>query len=468
MMVRRLLSALLAVAMGASCASGGDGREVQASGRVTDDPAPELTSTTEAAPASSTSLTTATTAPSTSSSQPQASSTTQTTRRRPRPTATTTPPGSDDSWTTSVTGLPGTSGSAATPAKTLPASGRWRPFDPGPLSTRSEALGVWTGKEMLVVGGLVGYDTGTDGAAYDPKAKTWRRIANLPDPNHVVRLGAWTGDELVVWGVPRDNLSGPPTLGAVYTPGTNQWRATAPLPAELTNPQRMPMMSRWTGREVVLYEIGWGVPGKAGAPFVGFYDPRTDTWTVAPPPENATTVGRAVMAGDTLAVLGLSRGPNGPDPRVFLFDRDTMTWHTSPVAPIAIPSYPQIAGVWTGTEIMVGTASYGGGGDGIAYNPSSDEWRTTEVPDFGAASDLSGERLTNGTVGAITHSPGGSIAAYDPRQRAWRGSGPPPGLATADGGVFLSDGKEFLVWGIATDGNSVKNDQPNAAWIWTP
>jgi len=101
---------------------------------------------------------------------------------------------------------------------------------------------------MIVVGGLIGYATATDGAAYDPNTGRWRIIATRPNPDHVVRLGAWTGTELVVFGVPRSNLGGPATSGAAYDPATDTWRTIAALPAEISTGQVMPMMAGWTGR----------------------------------------------------------------------------------------------------------------------------------------------------------------------------------------------------------------------------
>src|SRR2546426_18980 len=73
-------------------------------------------------------------------------------------------------------------GPAPGPSCRLPvAAGSWSTFDPGPLASRSEAVGVWTGHEMVVVGGLVGYAAGADGAAYDPQTGRWHMIAPRPD-----------------------------------------------------------------------------------------------------------------------------------------------------------------------------------------------------------------------------------------------------------------------------------------------
>ncbi|OAI39163.1 hypothetical protein AYO38_08040 [bacterium SCGC AG-212-C10] len=79
--------------------------------------------------------------------------------------------------------------SAGTDAR---ASGEWEQLSPPPLAPRSRVVSVWTGKELLMVGG----DTYTcppnadclgpggpafkDGAALDPDRETWRLIAPAP------------------------------------------------------------------------------------------------------------------------------------------------------------------------------------------------------------------------------------------------------------------------------------------------
>jgi len=325
---------------------------------------------------------------------------------------------------------------------------------------------------MIVVGGLIGYATATDGAAYDPNTGRWRIIATRPNPDHVVRLGAWTGTELVVFGVPRSNLGGPATSGAAYDPATDTWRTIAALPAEISTGQVMPMMAGWTGRQVVVYGIGRGEPGKASVARAGLYDPKKDSWTVLPPIEDATAVGRAGMAGDRFAVLGLSRGPSGPEPRLFVLDTGGGRWHESPVAPVAIPSYPQVPPVWNGRELVVSSsdASYPDV-PSVAYDPATDRWRTVDAP---IIADLPngqhGEPLADGRFVAEVQNPNGPAAVYDPGRDCWAGTGAAPG-GQPGGPVMVSTGHEVLFWGIdPKDPNAGYNhpDTPGIAWAWTP
>jgi hypothetical protein len=83
-------------------------------------------------------------------------------------------------------------------------TGHWRELPAPPLSPRAYAESVWTGHEVIVLGGETdpcspGADCATasaelrDGAAYDPATDTWRRIADAP-----VSVGS--GDRLVEAG----------------------------------------------------------------------------------------------------------------------------------------------------------------------------------------------------------------------------------------------------------------------------
>lgn len=57
------------------------------------------------------------------------------------------------------------------------AAGSWRLVAPSPLSPRADHSVVWTGREMIVWGGDAGGSYFADGAAYDPRRDTWRKIA---------------------------------------------------------------------------------------------------------------------------------------------------------------------------------------------------------------------------------------------------------------------------------------------------
>ncbi len=186
-----------------------------------------------------------------------------------------------------------------------PETETWRSLADSPLAPEQQPLGAWTGRELvLFVSGMSAVD-GTPfpdelarAAAYDPETDTWRRIAPLPE----ARRGAsavWTGHEILVVGG-RAGAGSPARVGLAYNPATNGWRR---LPAMETG--RMGAVAAWTGRRLLI----WG--GETGrTSFVATadglaFDPGTDRWSRLP---QAPLAGRsqadAVWTGRELIVWG--------------------------------------------------------------------------------------------------------------------------------------------------------------------
>lgn len=92
-----------------------------------------------------------------------------------------------------------------------PATDTWRPVASlGAPSARTLPLTVWTGHRVIVWG------TGASGASYDPATDTWHCMPSegaLPG-RHYRPLGIWTGSELVVMG----GVNGPTNTVAIYRP----------------------------------------------------------------------------------------------------------------------------------------------------------------------------------------------------------------------------------------------------------
>jgi hypothetical protein len=113
-------------------------------------------------------------------------------------------------------------------ATTLPrVSGSATLIDPGPLAARTGHSVVWTGSEVVVWGGWgdeMGKRRYGDGAAYDPASKRWRRIADAaltPRRNHVA---VWTGSEMLIVGGEGQ------ADGAAYDPARDTWRQLPAAP----------------------------------------------------------------------------------------------------------------------------------------------------------------------------------------------------------------------------------------------
>lgn len=138
-----------------------------------------------------------------------------------------------------------------------PVTNSWARTLPAPIEARHDAAGAWTGKEVIVVGGVPREsDEGfSDGAAYDPTARTWRPIADAPFAG--AHTATWTGSEVIAWG----------GRGiAAYDPRTDRWRALTSFSDDLLQYRSFV----WTGRQLQFW------PGAA-------LDPADDTWRALPP-----------------------------------------------------------------------------------------------------------------------------------------------------------------------------------------
>lgn len=272
-----------------------------------------------------------------------------------------------------------------------PTTGTWRSLPAAPLSPRSRATALWTGKEVLLWGGdSPNLQAVSDGAAFDPVARTWRVMAASPLTSRTFRV-TWTGKEMLAWGTvdgTDDRVD-----GVAYDPATNSWRPMAPSPLSA----RILPASDWTGTEILL----WG--GQSGDTYLAdgaAYNPATDLWR---PLAKSPLSGRATN------------------------------------------------GMWTGKELLV----WGGEGltaafaDGAAYDPVADHWRAMRPSPLAArrgfAEELAGAKLIV-WGGAAPTGPSfyGNGAIYDSAGDKWKGMAP-------SGARFIPNvhwtGNELLVWG---------------------
>ncbi len=136
-------------------------------------------------------------------------------------------------------------------------SGRWRPTASSGQRMRRHPVGVSTGREVLICGhretpsGPL-LDEPIDGAAYDPATDTWRPIAECSWVGIPV-AAVWTGEQMIVVG----GGGG----GAAYDPSADAWRS---LPTDMTTPAGF-RTAVWTGSTLVGF--GWDVEGIEAAAF---------------------------------------------------------------------------------------------------------------------------------------------------------------------------------------------------------
>lgn len=151
-----------------------------------------------------------------------------------------------------------------------PATKSWRSLPPAPITPRAP-LSVWTGRELIVWGtSLRVQDRPRDGAAYDPSTNTWRTIPDAPI-ELTDATAAWTGDEMIVFGAALHGGNVPETptaIGAAYDPQANSWRRIADFDLDPNANTAV-----WTGGELV----AWDYNDASAA-----YDPTTDHWRELP------------------------------------------------------------------------------------------------------------------------------------------------------------------------------------------
>ncbi|MDQ2826516.1 MAG: hypothetical protein M3Y04_06120, partial [Actinomycetota bacterium] len=123
------------------------------------------------------------------------------------------------------------------------ADNAWRSLPVSPLTPRAPTAVAWTGREMLVWGGSDRDGLKADGAAYDPTRRSWRRLAGTSLAPRTGAASVWTGREMIVWG--GSDLAD----GAAYDPATDRWRPMAPAPLG----GRAAVAVVWTGREMIVW-----------------------------------------------------------------------------------------------------------------------------------------------------------------------------------------------------------------------
>jgi N-acetylneuraminic acid mutarotase len=148
-----------------------------------------------------------------------------------------------------------------------PRSGRWSHIPAGPGPGRTDGYAVWTGSEVLLVGGSGYGKQQPENVALDPATNTWRRIPKAPIPLPTDAAKVWTGRTLIVWGG-GDAGSHASRSGAAYVPATNRWHRIAQAPIALKSPS-----AAWTGSQVIVF----------GSSIGASYDPHTNTWQRLPP-----------------------------------------------------------------------------------------------------------------------------------------------------------------------------------------
>jgi len=225
-----------------------------------------------------------------------------------------------------------------------------------PLRAGASTTGIttWTGHELIVWGGGCCGDASSAGFAYDVGAGRWTKLPRSPLAPSQGPVGVWDGKNVIVLvsGRDPDGRPYPPGLAraAAFNPSNGSWTRIPPPPAA-----RPGAVGIWTGNEVLL--VG-GSNGRTTARTGFAYDPIRRAWRTLPPSPIRNPGFAAVWGAGRLLVWGGAGNEVGAE-----YVTAAGRWFTLRPAPIRPRSDP--AAVWTGTTLIV----WGGRGatDGASF-----------------------------------------------------------------------------------------------------
>ena len=286
---------------------------------------------------------------------------------------------------------------------------------PKPPEVRHHGATGWTGETLLMWGGTVPGFTAVpaaDGFVFDARTRVWSEMAESPLAARVYPASAWTGRELLVWGgLSGDSLStGRLGDGAAYDPRRRTWRTLPPAPISARAP-----LSVWTGEELVV----WGTAGRGGqSPRDGAaYRPATDSWRRIPDAPIELTDASAVWTGTELIVFGakLSVADNSPATSTAVgaaYDPNTDRWRKLPASSLS----PQAnTASWNGTEMIAWDYQ----ASAAAYDPVRDRWRRLPAVPVDPAECVPRSVALDGRA-AVVGEFCGHLVTFDAGRDAWR------------------------------------------------
>lgn len=332
-------------------------------------------------------------------------------------------------------------------------------IEPEPRSTHSA---VWTGTEMIIWGGTAAFGaTMGDGWRFNPVANNWARInegENLPNARYA-HTAVWTGTEMIIWGGMSANggPAFPINSGGRYNPIADIWQ---PTPTFGAPEARGFHTAIWTGSEMIV----WGGNGVASPVNTGGrYNPITNTWTLtpsvnAPAPRFYHT---AVWTGSSMIVWG------GFDGEAVLntggrYTPGDPSWLSTPA--IGVPAARLYhSAVWTGTEMIVWggvsfTEQFNNGG---RFSPAANTWQPTSLTGaplsrYNHTAVWTGDNMLvwGGERDGIKLNTGSS---YNPRDGTWVPLTLTDSPSIRSGHTAVWTGTQMLVWG-GYDGSSYLNN----------
>jgi hypothetical protein len=363
-------------------------------------------------------------------------------------------------------------GTQASPeAGSAAGSGQWHPVAESPLGPRESATMVWTGHEVLVLGGdtspcppsadcMAASDPPREAAAYDPVTDTWRAVAPLPVTPHWPRAVAAARAVYVL-----DGGGGTPLTFLSWNPDADTWRELPAPPGALDGLSAV-------GDRIVAYQTS----NENGLSPDSLFDPASGTWTPLPDPPGTPGFDRAMVALDehTLALLDLELVPNpgGDGPTLYraaVLDLTASRWRR-----FADSDISGLYGGWHavgGRLVTASTPTVDGGNvgnygrdvpTGGILDPATGTWSALPARDDEHVGPAVGEVAGDGVV----VSDGWALHVADGR---WERL---PDLDRLDGVSGQSSvwaGDQLMVWGGARfDDKHPAGELLGTGWTWRP
>lgn len=328
---------------------------------------------------------------------------------------------------------------ASPAAGQVEAGGSWRAIAPSPLTPRELATGVWTGQEVVVVGGSdaepcppnagcapAARPPLADGAAYAPATNRWRRIARAP-----VRFdfasAATVGDRVYVLAPGDESRTRSPRAFMAYSLRADAWERLPP-------PRRM--------RSRTLLAAGDRLLATGGGLRPAVFDPAARTWApLAGLPFAKRHPLQLVDAPGGLVALACLEDTVPPcQLRAAAQDRATGAWRVLPDPPghTLLPTWAAVGGLVVNPDtqtIFDGAYAFGG-----ILDPVAGTWS--------ALPPVPADRLGTGVVAGDGASyAGGAGLVLDLARRVWIRV--PRVAGVRSGETVVSAGRDLFVFGGA-------------------
>ena len=368
---------------------------------------------------------------------------------------------------------------AVSPSAARAADGEgWADLPPSAIAPRFQHVAVGTDGGVLVWGGYGGSDNLSDGAFFDGKARTWRTLPDAPlGRDRGDAVGVWTGrDVVLVNGIDGE------VKAAAFDPTTFEWRALPDPP--VTNAANMMTKAVHVAGAVVVVTVS--EEGEGGARNeIAVYSPgaaRGDdgTWAIGEPPPGSFGSGfDAVVVGGEVIVVA-RRGSGGKscgEVVVYAYSVATGRWRSLPSTPIGDAHGSAV--VSTGTEVFVGGGVPCGGVDrepgssagrgGFLLDPATGAWRPTSAAPAPFGGDSRYPEVWSGRF-AVGRGTDGQPVLYDPAGDRWHVAPPTPlGAAYQEVPWLWHEGQLLLASGGASDGDGGGCCRPvSGGYAYTP